>query len=175
MVFRLSWPPASKCFPVEMQIPCRNVVRLQLEEKSSVLARALPTDWGTGQHPQWLLGWLVEVLQWMCFVDKFSSPANHYKMSPALPQGFLLLQPQAQAEPSAVKIWALKMRSLSPEWFHEPLPHTCVMKVRQGTTKFLSDLLVTSKQPAITNPQYLPYVGGRWFRSEDRPCWKLTK
>lgn len=50
MVFKLSWPAATKHFPLEMQIPYKNVVRLQVEEKSSVLADAVPTDLGTGEH-----------------------------------------------------------------------------------------------------------------------------
>lgn len=85
----------------------------------------------------------------MGFVDKVSSPANRGKMSPTLSHEFLLLQ---QAEPSAVKIWAIKRRSLTTEWFGEPLPYLCMRNVSRGTTQvLLIALLITSKQPEATN------------------------
>lgn len=94
----------------------------------------------------------------MGFADKVSSPANHGKMSPTLSHEFLLLQ---KAESSAVKIWAIKRRSLSTEWFGEPLPTSLYEgNVSQGTTQvFLSVLFITSKQLETTNPWCFPYVG----------------
>lgn len=90
----------------------------------------------------------------MAFEEKVSSPANHDKMSPTLSHNLLLL-----AQPSAVKIWAIRRRSLTAEWFGEPLPHLCMRNVSQGTTQvFLSALLITSKPPEATNPRCFPHM-----------------
>lgn len=92
----------------------------------------------------------------MGFADKVSSPANRDKMSPALSHKFFLLQ---QAETSALKIWAIKRRSLATEWFGEPLPNLCMRNVRQGTAQvFISALLISPKQPEATNPRCFPYM-----------------